>query len=191
MSKWLFTRRVSKGERMPLLRMLSANSSNRSSSNVLRGLVKDSTNSARGTFTYSCNCLTASLVLISFSPCFLNKMFSAFLTETASSRRGTGSLVATRCGSSRFHNGSGGGKDVRRVVVGDFSFGFQPVLDVAPAELCAVESERFATDQRDGFRFHLAQMAGSVFTVHELFGSRVPENNVRNFVECGFVRERG
>jgi hypothetical protein len=27
-------------------------------------------------------------------------------------------------------------------------------------------------------------MAGSVFTVHEFFGSRVPENNVGNFVEC-------
>jgi hypothetical protein len=80
---------------------------------------------------------------------------------------------------------------VCRVVVGDFSLGSQPVLDVAPAEFCSVESQRFATDQGDGFRFHLAQMAGSVFTVHELFGSRVPENNVGNFVKRGFVRERG
>jgi len=99
--------------------------------------------------------------------------------------------VAARCGSSRFQNGSGGGEDVRRVVVGDFSFGFQPVLDVPAAELCSVESERFATDQRDGFRFHLAQMARSVLTVHELFESRVSEHNVGNFMERGFVRERG
>jgi hypothetical protein len=99
--------------------------------------------------------------------------------------------VAARCGSSRFQNGSGGGKDVCRVVVGDFSLGFQPVLNVAPAEFCSVESERFATDQGDGFRFHLAQMAGSVFTVHKLFRSGVPENNVGNLVERGFLRECG
>src|SRR5271156_2738992 len=48
--------------------MLSANSSNLSSSNVLRGLVEDSTSSARGTFTYSGNDCTASFVIISFSP---------------------------------------------------------------------------------------------------------------------------
>ena len=79
---------------------------------------------------------------------------------------------------------------MRRVVVGDFSFGFQPVLDVATAELRSVESQRFATDERDGFRFYLAQMAGSVFAVHKLFGSGVSENNVGDFVERGFVRER-
>ena len=65
------------------------------------------------------------------------------------------------------------------------------MLDVAPAELCSVESERFATDQGNGFRLHFAQMAGRVFTVHELFGSRMSENNVGNFVERGFVREGG
>jgi len=102
-----------------------------------------------------------------------------------------GSLLAARRGNSRFQNGSGGGKDVRCVVVGDFFFGFQPVLDVAPAELCPVESQRFATDERDRFRFHLAQMAGSVFAVHELFGTGMPENHMGDFVERGFVRERG
>ena len=102
-----------------------------------------------------------------------------------------GNLLAARRGNSRFQNGSGGGKDVRCVVVGDFFFGFQPVLDVAPAELCPVESQRFATDERDRFRFHLAQMARSVFAVHELFGSGMPENHMGDFVERGFVRERG
>ena len=80
---------------------------------------------------------------------FSSKMVFVFLhTATACRRYGTGSLVAARCGSSRFQNGSGGGKDVRRVAVGDFFFGFQPVLDVATAELRSVESQRFATDER-------------------------------------------
>src|ERR1700676_297372 len=106
-------------------------------------------------------------------------------------KRGAGSLVAARRGNSRPQNRSCGGKDVRRVVVGNFLFGFQPVLDVAPAELRSVEAQRLATDERNGFRFHLAQMAGSVFTIHKFFGSRMPENNVGNFVECGFVRKCG
>ena len=95
--------------------------------------------------------------------------------------------MAVRCGNSRFQNGSSGGKDARRVMVGDLFLGFQPMLDVATAELGSVEPQRFATDECDGFRFHLAQMAGSVFGVHELFGSGVPENNVGDFVERGFV----
>jgi hypothetical protein len=59
---------------------------------------------------------------------FLTKWFLYFFTLRRQARDG---LVAARCVSSRFQNGSGGGKDVRRVVVGDFSFGFQPVLDEA------------------------------------------------------------
>jgi hypothetical protein len=100
-------------------------------------------------------------------------------------------LLAARRGNSRFQNGSCGGKDVRRVVVGNFFFCFQPVLDVAPTELCPVESQCFATDERDGFRFRLAQMAERVFAVHKLFGGGVPENHMGDFVERGFVRERG
>jgi hypothetical protein len=99
--------------------------------------------------------------------------------------------VAARCGSPRFQNGSRGGKDAGRVVVGDFLFGFEPVLDVASAELRSVEAQRFAADERDGFRLHLAQMAGSEFVVHEFFAGGVPENNVGDSVERGFVWERG
>ncbi len=73
-------------------------------------------------------------------------------------------------------------------MVGDFLFGFQPVLDVAPAELGSFEAQRFATDQRDGFRFDLAQMAWNELAVHELFGTGVPKNDVGDFMECGFVR---
>src|ERR1700722_1577651 len=47
-----------------------------------------------------------------------------------------GNLLAPGGGNSRFQNGGGGGKDVHRVLAGDFFSGFQPVLDVAPAELC-------------------------------------------------------
>jgi len=98
--------------------------------------------------------------------------------------------LADRCGSSRFQNGSSGGEDASRIVVGDFLFGFQPVLDIATAELRPFETQRFATDEGDGFRFHLAEMDGRVFVVHEFFGSGVPKNDVGDFVKCGFVRER-
>lgn len=84
------------------------------------------------------------------------------LQRRARDTRGTGSLVAARSRSFRFQNGSGGRKDMRRVVVGDFSFGSQPVRNVAP-ELCTAESQRFATEERDRFGFHFPQMAGSVF----------------------------
>ena len=104
-------------------------------------------------------------------------------------KRGTGSLVAAGCGSSRFPNGSRRGKDARRVVAGNFLLGVEPMLDVAPAEFGSVEIERFATDERHGFRFHFAQMAGGAFIVHELFGGRVSENDVGDFVEGGFVRK--
>ena len=76
-------------------------------------------------------------------------------------------------------------------MVGYFLFGFEPVLDIAPAELRAGQAQRFAADQRDGFRFDLAQMVRSEFAVHERFGRGVSKNDVRHFVEGGFVRERG
>jgi len=62
--------------------------------------------------------------------------------------------VAAHCGGSCFQNGSGNGKDAGRALVGDFLFGFQPVLNVATAELGAIEAERFAANQqRDRLRF--------------------------------------
>jgi hypothetical protein len=47
------TRRTKRGESTPCVRMLAASSSRRSSSNALRGLVGDSTNSLTGMFRYS------------------------------------------------------------------------------------------------------------------------------------------
>ena len=76
-------------------------------------------------------------------------------------------------------------------MVVDFLFGFQPVLDVAPAELGSFEAQRFATDERDGLRLYLAEMAGGEFAVHKCFGGGVPKNDMGEFVKCGFVRERG
>src|SRR5258708_2020533 len=65
-SKCPFTRRTTSGESTPLLRMLSASSSSRSSSNALRGFVLDSINSTIGTLTYSFKDFIVSVVLISF-----------------------------------------------------------------------------------------------------------------------------
>src|SRR6266849_4505256 len=88
-SKWPFTFRARSGERTPLLRMLSASSSSLSSSNVLRGLVLDSTNSARGTLTYSCNDFTAFFVFISF---LLFLVFLKFLVLFLQKNRGHGTV---------------------------------------------------------------------------------------------------
>src|SRR5277367_5203321 len=99
---------------MPLLRMLSASPSRNVWSKTFRGLVEDSTNSARGTFAYSCNGFTASFALISLSPFSLfRKVFSYFVTleRRAGNKHGAGSLLAARCGSSRLQNGSSGGED--------------------------------------------------------------------------------
>ena len=48
----------------------------------------------------------------------------------------------------------------------NFLFGFQPMLNVATAELCPFEAERFATDERDGFGFDLADVHGGLFAIH-------------------------
>ena len=73
----------------------------------------------------------------------------------------------------------------------NFLFGFQPVLNVATAELCPFEAERFAADEGDGFGFDLSDMHGGLFAIHHLFGRGMPENNVCEFVECGFAWECG
>ncbi len=103
----------------------------------------------------------------------------------------TGSLVAARCGGSRFQNGSGSGEDAARALVWNFLFSFQPVLDVATAEFRTVEAKRFATDECHGFRFDLADMHGGLFAIHQLFGGGMPENDVGYFVEGRFMRECG
>src|SRR5258706_1097809 len=99
--------------------------------------------------------------------------------------------MAARCGVSRFQNGSCSGKDTSRAMGWNFLFGSQPMLNVATAELCPFEAERFAADERDGLGFDLADMHGGLFAVHHLFGRGMPENNVCKFVECGFVWECG
>ncbi len=86
--------------------------------------------------------------------------------------------MAARCGGSCFQNASGSGKDAGRALVGDFLFGFQPVLNIATAELGTIEAERFAANQRDRLRFNLADMSSGLFAIHKLFGRRVAENNV-------------
>ena len=53
----------------------------------------------------------------------------------------------------RLQNGSGSGKDTGRALVGDFLFGFQPVLNIATAKLGAIEAKCFAANQCDGLRF--------------------------------------
>ena len=60
--------------------------------------------------------------------------------------RGAGSLLAARRGASRFQNGSCGSEDTGRALVGNFLFGFQPVLNVATAELRAFKAQRFAAN---------------------------------------------
>ena len=102
-----------------------------------------------------------------------------------------GSLVAARCGGSRLQNGSGSGEDAGRALIGDFLFGLQPVLNIATAEVRAFEAKRFATNQRDGLRFNLADVPCGLFAIHKLFRCGVPENNVGDLVERRFMRECG
>ena len=65
------------------------------------------------------------------------------------------------------------------------------MLDVATAEFRTVEAKCFATDERHGFRFDLADMHSGPFAIHQLFGGGMPENDVGYFVEGGFMREGG
>jgi hypothetical protein len=60
-------------------------------------LVIDSTDSTRETFTYSCVACTVSFVFFLFSRCFFRDFFGISLPCPS----GAGSLVATRCASSR------------------------------------------------------------------------------------------
>ena len=91
---------------------------------------------------------------------------------------GTARLVAARCGGSRLQNGSGSGKDAGRTLVGDFLLSLEPVLNIGTAKVRAFEAKRFATNQRDGLGFNLADVSGGLFAIHEPFGRGVPENNV-------------
>src|SRR6202171_1155542 len=64
-------RRTRSGDRTPLVRMLAASSSSAASSNDLRGLVLDSTNSFMGISTYSFKLVAAFMTFSFFSNRFL------------------------------------------------------------------------------------------------------------------------
>jgi hypothetical protein len=99
--------------------------------------------------------------------------------------------LAARFGSSSFQNGSGSGEDAGRALVGDFLLGLEPVLNIATAEVRALEAKRFAANQRNGLGFNLADVPGGLFAIHKLFRRGVTENNMGDLVQCGFVRECG
>jgi len=86
--------------------------------------------------------------------------------------------VAARCGGSRLQNGSGGGEDAGRALVGDFLFGPEPVLNITTAKVRALEAKRFAANWRHGLRLNLADVPCGLFAIHKLFRYGVPENNV-------------
>src|SRR6266481_8494358 len=65
------------------------------------------------------------------------------------------------------------------------------MLYIATAELRAFKAQRFAANERDGLGLDLAYMPSGLFAIHELFGSGVPEDHMGQFVQCGFMRERG
>jgi len=86
--------------------------------------------------------------------------------------------MAARSGGSRLENGSGSGKDAGRALVGNFLLGLQPVLNVGTAKFRAVEAERFATNQRDGLGFNLADVPRCLFAIHKLFRCGMSEDHV-------------
>ena len=103
--------------------------------------------------------------------------------------RGTGSLVAARCGASRLENGSGSRENAGRALIGNFFFGVEPMLNVPTAKVRAFEAKRFATNQRDGLRLNLADMPRGLLAIHQLFRCGVPEHDVGDLVERCFVWE--
>ena len=54
--------------------------------------------------------------------------------------------MVARSGGSRLQNGSSGGEDAGRTLVGDFRFVLEPVLNVPTAEVGAFEAKRFAAN---------------------------------------------
>jgi hypothetical protein len=97
--------------------------------------------------------------------------------------------VAARCGGSRLQNGSSGGEDAGRALVGDFLLGLEPVLNIGTTKISAVKAKRFATNQRDGLGFNLADVPCGLFAIHKLFRCAMAESNVGNLVERGFMWE--
>ena len=68
------------------------------------------------------------------------------ILSDSQTKREASTLLGARCGGSRLQNGSGSGEDAGRTLVGDFLFGFEPVLNVSAADVRAVEAKRFATN---------------------------------------------
>ena len=84
-------------------------------------------------------------------------------------RGGAGSLLAARFGGSRFQNRSCSGEDAGRTLIGNFLFGFQPVLYVATVELRAFKAQRFTANECHGLSLDLADMSGGLFAIDESF----------------------
>ena len=99
--------------------------------------------------------------------------------------------MAARCGGSGFQNGSGSREYAGRALVRDFSFSFQPVLNIGTTKISAVKAKRFATNQRDGLGFNLADVPCGLFAVHKLFRCGMSEDHVGQFVQRGLMRESG
>ena len=99
--------------------------------------------------------------------------------------------MAARCGGSRLENLSGSGEDTGRALVRDFLLGLEPVLNIATAEVRALEAKRFAANQRNGLGFNLADVSGGLFAIHQLFRRGMSEDHVGQFVQRGLMWESG
>jgi hypothetical protein len=65
-----------------------------------------------------------------------------------------------------------------------------PVLDVTPAELPSRQAKRFAAKQRDSLGLYFAEFSRRVLEVGKVLLGAMAEDNVGEFVEKRFVRER-
>jgi len=66
-----------------------------------------------------------------------------------------------------FQNGSSSREDACGALIGNFFFGFQPVLYVATAELGTFKAKRLAANECDGLGLDLADISRGLFAVHE------------------------
>ena len=62
------------------------------------------------------------------------------------------------------------------------------MLDIAACVFHPIEAESFATDERNRFCFHFAEVHQRCFGVHEFFSCGVAENTMRDFMKRGLVR---
>src|SRR5215469_4726710 len=96
-----------------------------------------------------------------------------------------------RSGGSRLENGSRSCEDSGRALVGDFLFGLEKVLNITTAKVSSFQAKGFATDQRNGLRFNLADVPGDLFAIHKFFRCGMSEDHVSQFVQRGLMWESG